>query len=136
MKNNGFTLIEMMIVVVIIGILSAIAYPSYQRYVLRSGCVAATAAMLSAASDLERYRARTSAYTDSRADTDFRAQSPESGAVQFNIRFSTLSGDPAPPNPAPRIYTLEAVPVVNFQPVGTLTLNNLGQRSDNWDCDF
>jgi len=35
-NNRGFTLIEVMIVVVVIGVLSAIAYPSYTAYVLRS----------------------------------------------------------------------------------------------------
>jgi type IV pilus assembly protein PilE len=44
--NKGFTLIELMIVVVVIAILASIAIPSYREYVLRSNRRAAQAAML------------------------------------------------------------------------------------------
>ena len=54
-KDNGFTLIEVMIVVVIIGILSAIAYPSYTRYVAQSTRAEGLSALMRLANLQEQY---------------------------------------------------------------------------------
>ena len=51
----GFTLIEVMIVVAIIGVLAAIAYPSYRDYVLRSKISEAVGAMETLRTDMERF---------------------------------------------------------------------------------
>jgi type IV pilus assembly protein PilE len=62
--QRGFTLIELMIVVVIIGIIASIAYPSYTRYVQKSIRTDAHAGLMRAASELERCYTRTYSYSD------------------------------------------------------------------------
>lgn len=61
-RHQGFTLIEVMIVVVIVGILSAIAYPSYAEYIRRGHRADARAGLLQAQQYLERASTATGVY--------------------------------------------------------------------------
>ncbi|QYJ88992.1 type IV pilin protein [Shewanella halotolerans] len=54
-KLNGFTLIEVIITVAIVGILAAIAYPSYIDYVTKSGRAEGVAAVMEVANLQEQY---------------------------------------------------------------------------------
>ena len=61
--NRGITLIELLIVVAVIGILAAVAYPSYEAYIIRSNRSAAQQLMLKIASREEQYRLDAKSYT-------------------------------------------------------------------------
>ncbi|MBL4573891.1 MAG: type IV pilin protein [Gammaproteobacteria bacterium] len=63
-RLNGFTLLELLIVVAIIGILSSIALPAYQNSVLRSARAEAKTELLLVASDQERYFSNFNTYVD------------------------------------------------------------------------
>jgi type IV pilus assembly protein PilE len=64
-RVKGFTLIELMIVVVIIGVLSAIAIPGYTAYVLKSHRSSAVTGVLELASRQARYYTTHNRYTTS-----------------------------------------------------------------------
>lgn len=60
--QQGFTLIEILIVVAILGVLVSIALPAYQNSVLRSGRAEAKSELLQVASDQERYFSNLNTY--------------------------------------------------------------------------
>lgn len=66
---RGFSLVELMMVVVIIGILSALALPAYMRQRLRGQAVEATEVLSRIVSAQEAYRAEFNSYSD--ASNDF-----------------------------------------------------------------
>ena len=69
--QRGFTLIELMITVAIIGILASIAWPSYTKYVRDSRRAEAQSEMLRIQLGLEKWRANNNAYSSTLADAGF-----------------------------------------------------------------
>lgn len=63
LRQKGFTLLEMMIVVAIIGILGAIAYPSYQSYVIKAGRSDGQAWLMRIMQAQERFNSQNQTYT-------------------------------------------------------------------------
>jgi type IV pilus assembly protein PilE len=61
-RNSGFTLVELMIVVAIIGILAAVAYPSYVESVRKSKRAEARASLMNLLQQQERYMTQNSTY--------------------------------------------------------------------------
>lgn len=99
-KNQiGFTLIELMITVAIIGILAAVAYPSYREFVAKSRRAEVKTVLLSAQQWMERF------YTE-----NFRYDRNSAGVAvtdpsQFPLKFSV---SPLP-GEGPAVYTIEVV---------------------------
>lgn len=97
-QAGGFTLIELMIAVVIIAVLSAIAFPSYTQHVKKSHRVDAKNALLDLAAREERYYATNNFYADKLTDLGYSVANgaPVNGTAAnsyYTVSVNLLGGD-------------------------------------------
>ncbi len=132
-RESGFTLIEILIALVVLGLLMSIALPSYNSQVTRSRRSDCMGVMLGFAQAMEKYRAVNYTYlgaadggadTGAPADTLHPAQCPIDGDALYNLTIQAATATS---------FTLDATPVAGGAQAsdGALRINNLGQRF--WD---
>lgn len=102
-RAAGFTLIELMIAVAVVGILAAIAYPSYQQFVRKSNRTDATRTMMQDAQALQRCYSQAYTYTGCVTAPAGTVNSPNGyysitiapAATTYTITATTLAGPQA-----------------------------------------
>ncbi|PSW56510.1 pilin [Photobacterium leiognathi] len=82
-KQQGFTLIELMIVVAVIGVLSAIAIPQYQKYVAKSEAASALATLTGLKTNAEAYTVESGEFPTGAINDELGAPSTALGTIAF-----------------------------------------------------
>ncbi|HEY8099057.1 MAG TPA: type IV pilin protein [Methylobacter sp.] len=122
--QRGFTLIELMITVAIVGILTAIAIPSYSGYVQKSRRTSAETALLDLASREAKYYSTNNAYTNSMTSLGYASAGPiavpDATSNYYNLSVA-LNGTG---------FTATAAPVGNqtADACGSFTIDYLGVK--------
>jgi type IV pilus assembly protein PilE len=133
--QRGFTLIELMIAVVVVGILSAIAIPSYRIYVQKAERGAAKAAMLNIAQTQERYFTNNGTYLAIAALPtaapagwqNYSGSSSSSAKYNITVAAGLLSGTGT--TAITDNYTITATPVSTDALCGALKLDSSGAKA-------
>ena len=126
-KQSGFTLIEVMITVVIVGILASIAYPSYTQYVTRTYRDSAKACLSEYAHAMERRYAAKLSYVGDLPQLDCAKASNLDTRYTFTFKSESLE------NLKQDEFTVQAKPklvqAAKEKECGTMTIDQKGKRT-------
>ena len=131
-NDKGFTLIEMMIVVAIIGILAAVAYPSYQSYVIKTKRADMISEMQNIASELQARKLAQGNYNNN-LKSGLTGNYPRQGSALYSVTIEPIVLPPKPPPPAPTPPTmLNAEWIITATPITGTQMANDGSMSLNY----
>ncbi len=128
-RNKGFTLIELMIVVAIVGVLAAIAIPNYSQYVVRSNMADAKDKLTEVAFEQERFANRNRRYTLDMTDLGYAADPVQSSQGLYTIDAAVCTGAAVA-----TCVIMTATPIAGRRQEGSgnLTLSTRGTKTGDW----
>lgn len=123
-QNEGLTLIELIIVMAIVGILSAVAYPSYTEYVKRTHRADIAGLLSETAQHLERFYSRNGQYSDVLGPPAVTLEVPAGNAFYAVVADRTNA----------QAFTLTATPIgtamMKGDKCGSFVIDNTGKRGN------
>ncbi|MET0983015.1 MAG: type IV pilin protein [Telluria sp.] len=119
-RGAGVTLVELLVVVAIVGVLSAAAYPAYGRYLLKNNRAAAQVHLMELAQAQSQYMADSRSYAAS--VTALGMSTPAAVSAKYTIGIRLEDGPPA-------AFTITATPVGAQLADGALSINSAGTRT-------
>ncbi len=127
-RSGGFTFVEMLVTLVVVAILAAISYPSYQDYVVRANRADAFSLVNEIMQAQERFYVEELTYTNDLTDLGYASiDDVESQEGHYEVSAGACGADPITD-----CVLITAVPQGVQAGDGNLTINSRGTRTGNW----